>query len=85
MFKKFKIVIFCCFFYNIISSISQTNENVPLNNIAQHDIPKPILPIIFEDFSGNKVNLEEYYGNLILVNFKLFIYAQKYNLIICIK
>ena len=64
-----KFIIFCCFFFNIVSSISQTNENVPFNNIAQHTSPKPISPIVFEDFSGNKVNLGDYSGKLVIVNF----------------
>ena len=51
------------------SSISQTNENVPFNNIVQHVSPKPISPIVFEDFSGNKVNLKDYFGKLVIVNF----------------
>ena len=64
-----KFIIFCCFFFNIVSSISQTNENVPFNNIAQHTSPKSISPIVFEDFSGNKVNLGDYSGKLVIVNF----------------
>ena len=64
-----KFIIFCCFFFNIVSSISQTNENVPFNNIAQHTSPKPISSIVFEDFSGNKVNLGDYSGKLVIVNF----------------
>ena len=67
--KAIKFIIFCCFFLNIISSISQTNENVPFNNIVQHVSPKPIFPIVFEDFSGNKVNLRDYFGKLVIVNF----------------
>ena len=64
-----KFIIFCCFFFNIVSSISQTNENVPFNNIAQHTSPKSISPIVFEDFSGNKVNSGDYFGKLVIVNF----------------
>ena len=64
-----KFIIFCCFFFNIVSSISQTNENVPFNNIAQHTSPKSISPIVFEDFSGNKVNLGDYFGKLVILNF----------------
>ena len=67
--KAIKFTILYCFFFNIVSSISQTNENVPFNNIAQHTSPKPISPIVFEDFSGNKVNLGDYSGKLIIVNF----------------
>ena len=67
--KAIKYIIFCCFFINIVPSISQTNENVPFNNITQHAIPKLISPIIFEEFSGNKVNLGDYSGKLVIVNF----------------
>ena len=63
---KFLIFIFC---FSIFSSISQTNEDVPLNNIAINEIPKPISPIIFEDFSGNEINLKDYYGKLVIINF----------------
>ena len=67
--KTIKFIIFCCFFLNIVSSISQTNENGPFNNIVQHASPKPISPIVFEDFSGNKVNLGDYSEKLVVVNF----------------
>ena len=63
---KFLILIFC---FNIFSSIAQTNEDVPLNNIAINEIPTPISPIIFEDFSGNEVNLKKYNDKLIIINF----------------
>lgn len=72
MFINKKIIKFLIFFllcFSIFSSISQTNEDVPLNNIVQHEIPKPILPVIFEDFSGNEVNLKDYHGKLIIINF----------------
>ena len=62
-------IIFCCFFFNIVSSISQTNENIPLNNLVQHASPKLISPTEFEDFSGNKVNLKDYSEKLVIVNF----------------
>ena len=69
MIKAIKFIIFCCFFFNIVSSISQTNEDVPFNNIALHVSPKLISPIVFEDFSANKVNLRDYSGKLLIVNF----------------
>ena len=53
---KSLILIFC---FSIFSSISQTNEDIPLNNIAINEIPKPISSLIFEDFSGNEINLNE--------------------------
>ena len=64
--SKFLIFIFC---FNIFSSISQTNEDVPLNNIAINEIPKPISSLLFEDFSGNEINLNDYYGKLMIINF----------------
>ena len=63
---KFLIFLFC---FSIFSSIAQTNEDVPLNNIAINEIPKPISSIIFEDFSGNEINLKDYHGKLVILNF----------------
>ena len=63
---KFIILIFC---FSIFSSISQTNENVPLNNMVINEIPKPISSLIFEDFLGNEINLEDYRGKLVIINF----------------
>ena len=64
--SKFLIFLFC---FSIFSSISQTNEDVPLNNMAINEIPKPILSLIFEDFSGNEINLNQYKGKLVIINF----------------
>ena len=71
MFINQKIINFFIFyfFFIIFSSISQSNEEVPLNNIAVNEIPKPISSIIFEDFSGKEINLKDYYGKLIILNF----------------
>ena len=63
---KFLIFLFC---FSIFSSISQTNEDIPLNNIVINETPKPILSVIFEDFSGNEVDLKNYLGKLIIINF----------------
>ena len=63
---KFLIFLFC---FSIFSSISQTNEDVPLNNIAINEIPKPISSLIFEDFLGNEINLKHYHGRLVIINF----------------
>jgi len=62
---KFLIITFC---FSIFSSISQTNEGVPLNNIAINENPKPISSIIFEDFLGNEIDLIDYRGKLIIIN-----------------
>jgi len=71
MFKNKKIIKFLFFFicFSIFQSISQTNEDVPLNNIAINEFPKPITSLIFEDFSGNKINLKDYNGKLVIINF----------------
>ena len=71
MFTNQKIVKFLIFFFcfSIFSSISQTDEDVPLNNIAINEIPKPISSLIFEDFSGNEINLNHYVGKLVIINF----------------
>jgi len=63
---KFFILLFC---FSIFSSISQTNEDVPLNNIVINEIQKPILSLIFEDFLGNQINLKDYQGKLVVLNF----------------
>ena len=63
---KFSVFFFC---FSIFSSISQTNEDVPLNNIAINEIPKPISSVVFEDFSGNEISLKDYRGKLIIINF----------------
>ena len=63
---KFLIFFFC---FIIFSSIAQTNEDVPLNNMAINEIPKPISSLIFEDFSGNEINLNTYYGKIVIINF----------------
>tara|TARA_B100000686_G_scaffold251761_1_gene262290 strand:- start:363 stop:902 length:540 start_codon:yes stop_codon:yes gene_type:complete len=63
---KFFIFFFC---FSIYSSISQANEVVPLNNLVINEIPKPISPVIFKDYSGNELNLKNYHGKLIIVNF----------------
>ena len=63
---KFFILLFC---FNIFSSISQTNEDVPLNNIVISEIPRPVSSIIFEDFTDNEINLSDYKGKLVIINF----------------
>ena len=71
MFTKQKIVKFLIFFFcfSIFSSISQTNEEVPLNNMVINEIPKPISSLIFENFAGNEINLKSYHGKLVIINF----------------
>ena len=71
MFTNQKIVKFLIFFFcfSIFSSISQTSEDVPLNNIAINEIPKPISSLIFEDFYGNEINLNYYHEKLVIINF----------------
>ena len=71
MFTNQKIAKFLIFFFcfSIFSSIAQTNEDVPLNNMAINEIPKPISSLIFEDFSGNEINLNYYNGKLVIINF----------------
>ena len=63
---KFLILLFC---FSVFSSISQTNEDVPLNNIVISQNPKLISSLIFEDFYGNEINLNDYHGKLLIINF----------------
>ncbi len=67
--QKISKLFFLIFCFSIFSSISQTNEDVPLNNIAINETPKPISSLVFEDFSGGKININEYRGKLVVVNF----------------
>ena len=67
--KTIKFLIFFYLFFSVFSSISKANEDVPLHNIVQYESPKPISSLIFEDFSGNQVNLNNYQGKLIIINF----------------
>ena len=67
--KTIKFFIFLYLFLNIFSSISQTSEGVPFNNIVQHESPKLISSVVFEDFLGKDVNLNDYYGKLVIINF----------------
>ena len=71
MFKNQKVIKFFILFFcfSIFSSISQTNEDVPLNNIVKYKSPKLVTPIVFEDFLGNEVKLNDYKGKLVIVNF----------------
>jgi len=71
MFINQQIVKFLTFLvcFSIFSSIAQTNEDIPLNNMAINETPKPISSIIFEDFSGNEIDLKNYLGKLIIINF----------------
>ena len=63
---KFFILVFC---FSIFSSISQTNEDVPLNNMAINETPRPVSSLIFQDFMGNKIDLKQYNGKLVILNF----------------
>ena len=71
MFINQKIIKFLIFFFcfNIFSSISQSNEDVPLNNMAINETPKPISSLLFEDFSGNQIDLKDFKEKLVLINF----------------
>jgi thiol-disulfide isomerase/thioredoxin len=63
---KFLVFFFC---FSIFSSIAQTNEDIPFNNIAINENPRSISPMIFQDFSGNSVELKNYIGKLVIINF----------------
>ena len=67
--KNTKFLIFFYLFFNVFLSISQANEDVQLHNIVQYESPKPISYVIFEDFLGNVVNLNDYTGSLVIINF----------------
>ena len=67
--KTTKFLVFFYLFFNVFLSIPQANEDYPLHNIVQYENPKPISSVIFEDFLGNDVNLNDYVGSLVIINF----------------
>ena len=67
--KTTKFLIFFYLFFNVFLSTSQANEDVPLQNIVQYENPKPISSVVFEDFLGNDVNLNDYTESLVIINF----------------
>ena len=75
--KAINFIIFCFFFLNIIPSISQTEIVfkatspiiIPLDNLVQYEKVRPIPSIVFQDSLGNKINLEDFFGKLIIINF----------------
>ena len=71
MFTNIKIIKFLLFFFcfSIFSSISQTNEDIPFDNIAINEKPRLVSSVIFEDFEGNEINLKKYKGKLVIINF----------------
>ena len=71
MFKNMKIIKFLLLFFcfSIFSSISQTNEDIPFDNIAINEKPRLVSSVIFEDFEGNEINLKKYKGKLVIINF----------------
>ena len=67
--KTIKFLTFFSLFFYVFLSIAQTNEDVPLNNIVLHESPKLISSLVFQDFLGNELNLNDYKRKLIIVNF----------------
>ena len=63
---KFLFIFFC---FSIFSSISQTNEDIPFDNIAINETPRVVPTVIFQDFDDNQVDLKNYRGKLVVVNF----------------
>jgi len=66
-----KITKFFIFFlsFSIFSSISQSDEDVPLNNMVISENPRPISTVIFENYLGNEIKLKDYHGKLLIINF----------------
>ena len=67
--KTTKFLVFFYLFFNVLLSIPQANEDDLLHNIVQYENPKPISSVVFEDFLGNDVNLNDYAGSLVIINF----------------
>ena len=66
-----KLIILTVLFFSSFTSVllSQNNDNPPFNNIILHTSPKLISPVIFRDSDGKKVELDNFKGKLILLNF----------------
>ena len=67
--KTTKFLVFFYLFFNVFLSIPQANEDDLLHNIVQYESPRPISPVVFEDFLGKDVNLNDYTGSLVIINF----------------
>ena len=64
------IILIVLFFSSFISVLlSQNNNNTPFNNIILHTSPKLISPVIFRDSEEKKVELDNFKGRLIILNF----------------
>jgi len=67
--QKFTKLIIFLIFIIIFPSISQATEGVPLNNMVINEKPTPISSIKFEDISGNVIDLKDYIGKIVILNF----------------
>ncbi len=67
--QKFTKLIIFLIFIIIFPSISQATEGVPLNNMVINENPTPISSIKFEDISGSVIDLKDYTGKLVILNF----------------
>ena len=66
-----KFIILIVLFFSSFTSVllSQNNNNTPFNNIILHTSPKLISPVIFRDSEEKKVELDNFKGRLIILNF----------------
>ncbi len=66
-FLVFKFLI--TFVYLITTSSSYSIEQPDLKNIVVYDKPKSIKNVNFKDFNNKNVNLDQYKGKLLILNF----------------
>jgi len=67
--QKFTKLLIFLILIIIFPSISQATEDVPLNNMVINENPTSISSIKFEDISGNVIDLKDYIGKLVILNF----------------
>ena len=66
---KLKIFIFIIFQLFFTTSLSNASTKVPFDNIIINEKPINYKEIIFEDFSGNIINLKNFRDSVFVLNF----------------
>ena len=56
-------------FFVLLSFELNAKNNPPFSNIIEYDKPKDYGEIVFEDFEGNTINLQEYKSKIYILNF----------------
>ena len=56
-------------FFVLLSFELNAKTKTPFSNIIEYDKPKDYGEIVFEDFEGNTINLQEYKSKIYILNF----------------